>query len=276
MINSAVVVVCNEAEQAESAKYFATANQFTFATDFNHKLNESDESINSLALVFEKSKVSLHSLSDPTVGEVVVDFVTGKLAYRRRQQSFHSDLAKAIGVLSKIKPVVWDVTAGFGSDGFALANLGCKLKLIERNPVVHCLLEDGLQRAKSYADLNNDSELVDILSRIELLNVDSKTFLQGQVIEKPDVIYIDPMFPERSKSAKVKKGMQFFHQLVGADNDSTALIDLALQCALYRVVVKRPLQAGLLSERVPNHQIKGKTVRFDVYTLKAIKTLASD
>jgi len=272
------VVVCNDAEREEFAKCFATANQFRFVTglDITRKLNDSGENSDSLALLFEKNNVSLHRLSDPAVGAVAVDFVTGKLAYRRRQQSFHSDLARAIGVLSNIKPVVWDVTAGFGADGFGLANLGCKLKLLERNPVVHCLLENGLQRAKDYADVNEDGGLAGILSRIDLLNVDSKTFLQGQIIERPDVIYIDPMFPERTKSAKVKKGMQFFHQLVGSDNDSSELMELALQCALYRVVVKRPLHAELLSARIPNHQIKGKTVRFDVYTLKAIKTLASD
>ena len=34
-----------------------------------------------------------------------------------------------------------------GGDGFVLATLGCEMLLLERNPVVHSLLDDGLQRA---------------------------------------------------------------------------------------------------------------------------------
>jgi 16S rRNA (guanine1516-N2)-methyltransferase len=47
----------------------------------------------------------------------------------------------------------------------------------------------------------------------------------------PDVIYIDPMFPSREKSSKVKKEMQLFHPLVGTDDDSSELLPLALEKA---------------------------------------------
>ena len=43
----------------------------------------------------------------------------------------------------------------------------------------------------------------------------------------PDVVYLDPMFPHREKSALVKKEMRVFQELVGADNDADDLLDFA-------------------------------------------------
>ncbi|GAB1266510.1 class I SAM-dependent methyltransferase [Aurantivibrio infirmus] len=268
-----IVVICDDSEQASIAEAFASTHKLAcVSSSYEPQLDREGEGLSSvLALVYKKNGVVLRNLSDMAMGDVSVDFVEGKLGFRRRQQSFQSDLAKAVGVQSKIKPKVWDLTAGFGADGFGLACLGCSVKFIERNPVVYCLLESGLAKAKNYAVLHDDAELVEILSRIELTNAESKDSLRLLSAEKPDVICIDPMFPERSKSAKVKKGMQVFHQLVGADGDSSELLELALRAAVYRVVVKRPLHAELLSMHRPNHQIKGKTIRFDVYTLKSLK-----
>ena len=84
--------------------------------------------------------------------------------------------------------------------------------------------------------------------------------------EKFDVIYLDPMFPNRQKSAKVKKTMQYFQEIVFYDNEQEEkLLDLSLQKAQKRVVVKRPKLAPFLAQKFPTHQIKGKTIRYDVY-----------
>jgi 16S rRNA (guanine1516-N2)-methyltransferase len=82
-------------------------------------------------------------------------------------------------------------------------------------------------------------------------------------------VYLDPMFPVSGKSALVKKEMRLFHSLVGLDEDSGALLELALQRARHRVVVKRPPKAPYLGERKPQLSIAGKAVRFDIYPLKA-------
>jgi 16S rRNA (guanine1516-N2)-methyltransferase len=37
---------------------------------------------------------------------------------------------------------------GLGKDAFVLASLGCRVTLVERNPVVHALLRDGLDRLR--------------------------------------------------------------------------------------------------------------------------------
>jgi len=76
------------------------------------------------------------------------------------------------------------------------------------------------------------------------------------------------MFPERQKSADVKKEMNASHSIVGADLDADRLLPLALEKAQYRVVVKRPRKAPFLNNQPPSYQLEGKTSRFDIYTRK--------
>ena len=83
--------------------------------------------------------------------------------------------------------------------------------------------------------------------------------------ERPDVVYLDPMFPHRKKSAAVKKEMRLFQQLLGPDEDADALLQPALALALKRVVVKRPAGAPYLADKKPQIEMQGKANRFDIY-----------
>ena len=83
----------------------------------------------------------------------------------------------------------------------------------------------------------------------------------------PDVVYLDPMFPHRQKSALVKKEMRVFQSLVGADLDADALLPAALAVAGKRVVVKRPDYAGFLNDMPPSMSIETPSKRFDVYII---------
>jgi len=85
-----------------------------------------------------------------------------------------------------------------------------------------------------------------------------------------DVVYLDPMFPPRDKSALVKKEMRAFHDVVGSDDDADALLAPALKLAQKRVVVKRPGYAGFLAGVAPTMAVTGKNNRFDVYINAAI------
>jgi len=195
---------------------------------------------------------------------IFADFTGGKAQYRRLHGGGKGqDLAKAIG-LNKIKePRVLDLTAGMGADAFVLASLGCNITMIERNPIVHALLQDALERAK----LNIDKDLQRILKNLTLLKNDASQYLE-QLTDNalPDVIYLDPMFPEKNKSAQVKKEMQFFHDIVGSDNDSETVFLKALSKAQKRIVVKRPRLAKNISAKIkPNFVISGKSTRYDIY-----------
>jgi 16S rRNA (guanine1516-N2)-methyltransferase len=87
-------------------------------------------------------------------------------------------------------------------------------------------------------------------------------------VAQPDVIYIDPMYPERKKSALVKKDMQILQRLHGKDVNASELLENALLFAKKRVVVKRPINAETLSSRIPNTCIKSKKTRYDIYTIE--------
>ena len=83
--------------------------------------------------------------------------------------------------------------------------------------------------------------------------------------EQIDVVYLDPMFPHRKKSALVKKEMRVFQQLLGSDDDADSLLAPARELAGKRVVVKRPAYAEPLADVPPAMAITSKKHRFDVY-----------
>ena len=84
------------------------------------------------------------------------------------------------------------------------------------------------------------------------------------------MIYLDPMFPHRDKSAQVKKEMQVFRTVVGDDADAGELLEAALRVARYRVVVKRPRKAATLAGPDPGTRVEGKSSRYDIYPIKAL------
>lgn len=199
-------------------------------------------------------------------GPVFVDFVEGAVGHRRRFGGGRSQpIAKAVGLKSGYTPRVLDITAGLGRDAFVLATLGCEVTLVERSAVVAALLEDGLARAA------RDGECAAIVQRMHLRHGEAAEVLrQLDEAERPDVIYIDPMYPHREKSALVKKEMRLFRELVGEDLDADALLELALAAARQRVVVKRPDYAEPLAGRKPTLSFDTKNHRFDVYVIKAL------
>ena len=206
------------------------------------------------------------TLKKPTKNTLAisVNFTEGKAHHRRLHGGGKGqDIAKAVGLHKIDQPKVLDLTAGMGGDAFVLASLGATVTMVERNIIVYALLNDGLNRAK----LIHDDELQAIISRLSLIKQNATEYLnQLQESEYPDVIYLDPMFPSRTKSAQVKKEMQFFYDIVGSDEDSEALLLLALKMAKKRIVVKRPRLAPELTKSAkPAFQITGKTTRYDIY-----------
>lgn len=237
-----------------------------------------------LALIVDELGLSIQLLGKNAPGPVRCDFVGGSAQHRRLYGGGKGqDIAKAMGLNhSGFKPQVLDLTAGLGRDGFVLASLGATVFMLERQPIVFALLEDGLARAREQLLVQADSSdmgtkgLAEILNRINTINQDANSYLKNLRMHPsvddnyPDVIYIDPMFPAREKSGKVKKEMQLFHQLVGMDDDSSTLLPLALEVVRYRVVVKRSAHAPFLAEQKPGYSLKGKSTRFDIYPIKKL------
>jgi 16S rRNA (guanine1516-N2)-methyltransferase len=232
---------------------------------------EVSELSSGFVLVVDYSGLSLQQLGIKVPGPIRCDFAEGALRHRRLYGGGKGqDIAKAVGLSHRgFKPLVLDLTAGLGRDGFVLSTLGATVQMIERHPVVLALLQDGLTRAKLEAGA--DPELEKILARISVFGLDGKDYLEKLSEEhRPDVVYLDPMFPSRGKSSKVKKEMQLFHQLVGVDSDASELLPLAVERARYRVVVKRPAHAPFLAESKPSYSLKGKSTRFDIYSVQKL------
>ncbi len=190
-----------------------------------------------------------------------VDFVTGSTAFRKRSANQRRQLiARAIG-LQKGTCTLFDATAGLGKDAFLFACLGCSVTAVERSPILWVLLRDGLARAAE----SNVTGLRAIVDRIALFSGDSCDVLHNLPQEaRPDVVYIDPMYPSSQKSALAKKEMRVCRRLVGDDDDATALLAVARKVANRRVVVKRHRHAAPLSPGA-SATYKGTIVRYDVY-----------
>ena len=203
----------------------------------------------------------LSSMKPPAHGPIFVDFVAGKAAYRQEFGGGRTQhLARAVGVKPGFCPTVIDATAGLGNDAYVLASLGCKIKMIEQCLPVVQLLEDGLLRARG------EPNTIKIAMRMLLYGGNALDVIPALAKKQvPDVIYLDPMYPPRNKSAAVKKEMQMLQTLAGRDGDNTALLHCALQYAGMRVVVKRPGRAPAIGDSVAHACVKSANTRYDIY-----------
>ncbi|MNC12785.1 16S rRNA (guanine1516-N2)-methyltransferase [Pseudomonas linyingensis] len=227
-------------------------------------LGDADEA--EFALQLGDDGLQLAELGPDAPGPVRVDFVAGAAAHRRLFGGGSGQMiAKAVGVQPGVRPQVLDATAGLGRDAFVLASLGCAVSLIERQPLIAALLEDGLARAA------RAPEVAPIVAQMRLLTGNAVQIMGDWQGEPPQVIYLDPMFPHRDKSALVKKEMRLFRPLVGDDLDAPALLEAALALASHRVVVKRPRKAPCIDGPKPSYQLEGKSSRYDIYPKKALK-----
>ena len=53
-----------------------------------------------------------------------------------------------MGLKNHTHPKLIDVTGGLARDSFIIASLGFEIEIIERSPIIHALLKNGMERAK--------------------------------------------------------------------------------------------------------------------------------
>lgn len=150
-----------------------------------------------------------------------------------------------------------DATAGMGEDSFLLAAAGFNVYLFEQDPIIAALLEDSLFRA------SQDSALEPIVKRMTLIPSNSIDGIKS-FTEKIDVIYLDPMFPERSKSGLIKKKFQLLQQLEKPCDDEHGLLNAAINAKPKKIIIKRPLKGPNLDGIKPDYSYLGKAIRIDV------------
>jgi 16S rRNA (guanine1516-N2)-methyltransferase len=179
-------------------------------------------------------------------------------------------------VLGRAKPQgkrVLDVTGGLGQDTWLLAAYGCSLLVVEQNAVIFALLRDGVARA-GIADQQ-------VARRIRLIYAPGQKILT-QILEserygpqrvglpRPHVVYMDPFFSsERKRKGACKRSMKVLRFVAHeqTNDNGSKLLDLGLQVAVDRVVVKRPRVCApfdtAFGKRI--HNIQGRGYRFDIY-----------
>ena len=154
---------------------------------------------------------------------LLVDFPS----YLQRLRSFSpkDPLLRAVGVpernsSSAAAPFVVDATAGFAFDSFLLAAFGCRVAMVEVQPVMALLLQDALEKAQS----SEHEQLRSIASRLSLHQGDSGVLLlqDGGALSKPDVVYIDTFFPHKHRLRPGQKKGEEGAQLVYVTEKRTA------------------------------------------------------
>ncbi len=177
-----------------------------------------------------------------------LDFRQGNYYYRNHHKGKEA-LLQAVKIKKYLPKHLIDATPGVLKDSFMLAGRGIHITAIERNPLLYLMVKQALSQVACPIDYYF-GEAADRLGDFSA-----------------QIIYLDPMYPPKYKSAAVKKDMQILHHIVGSDADAAHLLNVARQQPA-RVVVKRPVYAGSLSATPPDFIIQaGKrgTTRFEVY-----------
>jgi 16S rRNA (guanine1516-N2)-methyltransferase len=202
----------------------------------------------------------------------------------------HSGTDLLLKAVSPRDQIVYDLTAGFGQDSVLMLHGGAShVVMVERDPVVAALLFDALRRVHLIASDGDPMDshtqrAVDLSKRLTMEETSDAIHVAKAVVsdtsaQRPDVCYVDPMFPARRKSAAVKKNMQILHGLLSSQANEQAastneqelnLLEAAWNLATRRVVVKRPINADCVGGTLPNglkpsYEIKGSINRWDIY-----------
>lgn len=256
--DTGIAVYCDAPERVEYASNLAEQLSVPLIHTTNDRF--------AYLLTISAQRLELRRTGWRAPGPVYVDFISGPFGYRRAHGGGRRQLlARAVGLRASERPIIIDATAGLGQDAFTLAMLGCRVLMLERSAIVHALLNDALERAKTDSALN-----AVIAQRLTLRHENASAYLNELADQHgPEVIYLDPMYPERDHSALGKKNLRMLREVVGDDTDAPGLLAAALVKARRRVVVKRPRRAPMLEGPSPTVQIKGKSTRYDIYVIPA-------
>lgn len=207
-----------------------------------------------LQLIYDENALTL------TDGDLKLSADLTNMIPRLKPNNLNGEmLVKASKIKNHEGPLtLLDATAGMGEDSLLLAAAGFNVMLYEYDPVIGVLLEDALKRAK------DTPELAEAAGRMTLYKEDSIKAMSEMTIA-PDVVLLDPMFPERKKSALIKKKFQLLQQLESPCTNEKDMLEAAIKAGPRKIVIKRPLKGPFLADRKPDYSLKGKAIRYDCF-----------
>lgn len=182
-----------------------------------------------------------------------------KMLPRLKQANLEKELLVKAARIKKHEGTlrIIDATAGLGEDSILLAAAGFEVYLFESDPVIGLLLENAIERALL------DERLRSIVQRMHLYNEDSIDAMKARKVEA-DVIFLDPMFPERTKNASVKKKFQILQKLQRPCDNENELLDTAINYKPKKIIIKRPVKGAPLASHRVDYSYSGKAIRVDV------------
>lgn len=244
-MNNIVAIVVEDETYQENAK--------TLSLELNIPIEDAvSKETEGLWLVYTEKGLKL------TDGKLSMMGDLSEMSRRIKKNNLQNEmLVKA----SKIKNddhrlVAIDATAGMGEDALLLAAAGFTVYLYEYDQIIASLLEDSLMRAEK------NTELSAIVGRMHLIKGDSILALKS-IDFRPDVVLLDPMFPERNKSALIKKKFQLLQQLESPCSNEEELLEAALIANPHKIVIKRPLKGPKLAGAKVSYSLSGKAIRYD-------------
>ena len=247
-----LAVVCDQSACSDTAEFLAERLHAPLRTPGSSDVGE-------MPFVL---RVGVEGISLAGQGMEIRPDLSKMIPRLRKDRLSRELLVRAARIRGCDHPRAVDATAGLGEDSLLLAAAGFSVRMFERNPVVEVLLEDALARA---ADL---PELAEAMSRMSLEEADAIEAL-GAMRDEVELVYLDPMFPSRTKSSAVKKKFQLMHMLEGPCDDQKELLAAALGAASRKVVVKRPSKGAYLAGVMPSYSIEGKAVRYDCISVES-------
>ena len=255
----------------EGAKLIAKHGVHSFNTSSYSSYYGLDDAL----ISFDKEGAGLTLLNQIKMKPLLLDFEL--LSYRQRllrggRQK--EPVARAVMNGLEDGALVFDATAGLGRESMILAHAGAKVVSFERQLPIWIILNDALKRVQGSRFFPFTLPVLSPIGTIKdyslaLAGTDNHSLTLANDLNnaRPEVIYYDPMFPERENSAQVKKDMFVFQQVIGEDKDIIEFLELALELAVKRVVLKRPSYAPPLAvaglER--SYFVDGGQCRFDCY-----------
>lgn len=166
-------------------------------------------------------------------------------------------LLKAVRFKNSDGPyTVLDATAGLGDDSFIMAAAGNTVTMYEYDALIAAMLRDALKRAEA------DSDLSDTVSRMELReenSIEAMKTVRGQY----DIIYLDPMFPSKKKSALAKRKFQLLHTVEPPCENGDEMLKAAIEAQPKKIIIKRPVKGEYLAGVAPSYSLSGNAIRYD-------------
>ncbi len=244
-----IKIYLDNVDNAKSKDYYGyfKAVDHSIKLDFRY-LDQESEHVK--YLIFKDGRLSYH-FNDQVIS---FDWLNEYSYHKKKQYRISKEpLAKSLKIKGGGERHIADLTCGTGKDAMLLLSFGAKVTLFERNPIVYLLAFDALRR------LENENVTLFFGS------------IQQDMMSQFDALYYDPMYPEKKKkSAKARKEMEVFKEVVGADEDHIEFLKNLIESHAH-VVIKRPMNKGpLFSSQI---SYSGKTTRYDLYLNHLYKDL---